>query len=72
MQNSLKLLLPENISTRSEYDGTKLSSKFTRTKDQTLKEHQHGKVYYAECPGNTCTENYTGEMGHCSVDLTSD
>ena len=36
------------------------SSKFTRTKDQTLKEHQHDIVYHAECPENNFAESYTG------------
>ena len=61
MQNNLKWLLPENVSTRSSYTRTRLSSKFTRTKYQTLKDHQHDTVYYAECPENNCTKNYTGE-----------
>ena len=41
MQNNLEQLQAENVTTRSAYTGTELSSKFTRTKDETLKEHQH-------------------------------
>ena len=63
MQNNLKWLLPENVATCSAYTGTKISSKFTRTKDEALKEHQHYIVYYAECPENNCTKKYSGETG---------
>ena len=71
MQSNLKWLLPENVTTRSAYTGTKLSSKFTRTKDETLKEHQHDIVCYAECPENNCTENYTGETGRHLIELVN-
>ena len=38
MKNSLKCVLPENITTRVTYSGTKLSSKFTKIKDKTIKD----------------------------------
>ena len=28
-----------------------------------MKEHQYGIVYYVECLGNNCSENYTDESG---------
>ena len=54
---NLKRLLPENITTKSAYTSTKLSSKFRRL------ENQHSIVYYAECPESSCSENYTAEAG---------
>ena len=56
IQNNLKWLLSENVATRFAYTGTKISSKVTRTKDETLKERQHDIVYYSECPGNNYNE----------------
>ena len=41
MKNSLKCMLTENIITRVIYLGTRLSSKFKKIKDKTVKEHQH-------------------------------
>ena len=41
MKNSLKCMLTENIITRVIYLGTRLSSKFKKIKDETVKEHQH-------------------------------
>ena len=46
MENGLKFVLPENVTTRVTYSGTTLSSKFTKIKDKTVKEHQHDIVYY--------------------------
>ena len=51
-----------NIEKCIAYSGTKLSSKF-QLKDQTKKVHQHDEVYYAKCPEEQCTEDYTGEIG---------
>ena len=39
------MVLPENVTTRVTYSGTRLSSKFTKIKDKTVKEHQHNIVY---------------------------
>ena len=50
MKSSLKCVLPENVTTRVTYSGTRLSSKFTKTKDKTVKEHRHDIVYYVKCP----------------------
>ena len=44
MKNSLKCVLPENVTTRVIYFGTRLSSKFKKIKDKTVKEHQHDIV----------------------------
>ena len=41
MKNSLKCMLTENVTTRVIYLGTRLSSKFKKIKDETVKEHQH-------------------------------
>ena len=54
--------LPCNIKTCIAYSGTKLSSKF-KLKDQTKKDHQHDVVYYAECPEDQYTEDYTEGIG---------
>ena len=63
MIQNLKRLLPENVTTKSAYTSTKVSSKFRHTKDRTLKENQHSMVYYTECPEKNCSENYTAEKG---------
>ena len=54
-------MLPENITTRVTYSGTRLSSKFTKKKDKTVKDHQHDIVYYVKCPESQCSEDYTGK-----------
>ena len=41
MKNSLKCMLTENVTTTVIYLGTRLSSKFKKIKDKTVKEHQH-------------------------------
>ena len=61
MKNCLKCVLPKNVITRVTYSGTKLSSKFTKIKDKTVKENQHDIVYYVRCPESQCPEDYTGE-----------
>ena len=50
------------VKTCMAYSGTKLSSKF-QLKDQTKNDHQHAVVYYAKCPEEQCTKDYTGETG---------
>ena len=57
-KKKIKRVLPQNVTARSVYIGTKICSKFTRTKDQTLKEHQHDIVNYAECRERNCTKNW--------------
>ena len=52
MKNSFKCVLPQNVTTRKTYTGTRLNSKFTKAKDQTVKEYQHDIVYYVKCPEN--------------------
>ena len=62
MKNSLKCVLPENVTTGVTYSGTRLTSRFTKIKDKTVKEHQHDIIYYVKCPESQCPEDYTGEM----------
>ena len=38
MKNSLKYMLPENLTTRVTYLRTKLSNKFTKIREKTAKE----------------------------------
>ena len=64
-------VLPCNVKTCTAYSGTKLSSKF-QLKDQTKKDHQHDVVYYAKCPEEQCTEDYTGETDRCLVEHVND
>ena len=54
-------MLLENVTTRVTYSGTRLSSKFTKIKDITVKEHQRNIVHYVKYPESKCSENYTGE-----------
>ena len=44
-------MLPENVKTRVRYSRTRLSNKFTKIKNKTVKEPQHDIVYYVKCPG---------------------
>ena len=64
-------VLPCNVKTCTAYSGTKLSSKF-QLKDQTKKDHQHDVVYYAKCPEEQCTEDYTGETGRPLIERVKD
>ena len=50
-------MLPENVTTRVTYSGTRLSSKFTKMKGKTVKEHQHDIVYYVKCPESQVSED---------------
>ena len=61
MKNCLKCVLLKNVITRVTYSGTRLSSKFTKIKDKTVKENQHDIVYYVKYPESKCSEDYTGE-----------
>ena len=61
MKNSSKCVLPENVTTRITYSGTRLSSRFAKINDKTVKEYQHNIVYYVKCPESQCSEDYTGE-----------
>ena len=61
MKNSLKCVLPENVTTRVTYSGTRLTRKFTKIKDKTVKEHQHNIVFYVKCPESQCSEDSTEE-----------
>ena len=64
-------VLPCNVKTSTAYSGTKLSSKF-QLKDQTKKYHQHDAVYYAKCPEEQSTEDYTGEAGRRLIERVKD
>ena len=55
------MCVTENVTTRVTYSGTRLSSKSTKIKDKTVKEHQHDIVYYVKRPESQCSEDYTGE-----------
>ena len=44
IQNNLKRLPPEIVTTRSAYTSTKLLIKLTSIKDQILQEHQHDSI----------------------------
>ena len=57
-----KLLPPIKIKTEVAYTGKKLSTCFN-VKDQSKFDHQHDMVCYADCPNETCRENYTGDSG---------
>ena len=54
-------MLPENVTTRVTYSGTRLSSKFTKIKDKTVKENQHDTVYDVKYPESQCWEDFTEE-----------
>ena len=71
MNNFSTRVLPCNLKTCTAYSGTKLSSKF-QLKDQTKKDHQHDVVYYAKCPEEQCTEDYTGETGRRLIERVKD
>ena len=43
-------MLPEHVTTRVTYSGTRLSSKFTKIKDKTVKENQRDIVYDVKYP----------------------
>ena len=60
-----------NVKTYTTYSGTKLSSKFP-LKDETKKDHQHDVVYYAKCPEEQCTEDYTGETDRYLIERVKD
>ena len=63
MKRILSKLLPPEIKMQVVYTGKKLSTCFD-VKDQSKFDHQHDVVYYADCPNETCRENYIGESGH--------
>ena len=57
----MKCVLPENVATKVRYLGTRLSTKLTKIKDKTVKEHQHDIVYNVKRLESQCSEDYTGE-----------
>ena len=61
MKNSLKCVLSENVTTSVTYSETRLSSKFTTIKVETVKKHQHDIVYYIKYPESQYLEDYNGE-----------
>ena len=40
------------------YSGSRLSIHYKKTKDRTIKEHQHDVVYYVKCSKEICMEDY--------------
>ena len=61
MKNCLKCVLPENVTTRVTYSGTRLSSEFTMIKYETVNKHHYDIVYYVKCPEGQCSEDHAGE-----------
>ena len=47
-------MLTENVTIKVTCSGTRLSRKFTKIKDKTLKGHQ-------QCPASQCSQDYTGK-----------
>ena len=43
------------------YSGNRLSSKFTKIRDKTVKDHQHNITYYVKCLESQFSGDYTGE-----------
>ena len=50
-------MLPANATAKETHSGTRLSSKFTKIKNKTVKKHQHDVVYYVKFPGSQCSED---------------
>ena len=61
IQNSLRQLLPENVTAKSGHTDTKLSNKFVRTKHRTLNEHWHNIVCHVECSENSCSIEHVAD-----------
>ena len=61
-RNTLKSVMPVNITCKIIYTGTKLASKFS-TKDEISKKHKHDLIYKAQCADLNCDETYIGEIG---------
>ena len=55
-------ILPCNNDAFIAHSGTKLSDRF-QLKNQTNTDHLHDVFYYAKCPKEQCTKDYTGETG---------
>ena len=53
--------LPTNPRHPRDLADSRLSSKFTKIKGKTIKEHQYDIVYYVICPEGQCSENCAGE-----------
>ena len=56
MQNTLKGLLPENVTIKYACTATKLDRKFVRAK-----KHQNSVVFYTHFPKTSCSDIYAGE-----------
>ena len=59
MKRRISKLLPPEIKTQVAYTG-KILSTCVNVKDQSKFDRQHDVVYYADCPNETCRENYIG------------
>ena len=53
--------LPTNPRHPRDLADSRLSSKFTKIKGKTIKEHQYDIVHYVICPEGQCSENFAGE-----------
>ena len=62
LRNTLKSVMPANITCKIIYVGTKLASKFN-IKDEIRKKHKHDLICKAQCPDLNCDETYIGEIG---------
>ena len=60
MKRNLKKKLTNNVKPQITYTGRKLGSLF-QTKDQTIFEHKHVVIYYANCSAENCVDDYFGE-----------
>ena len=60
MKKRLKFLLPGNIKTDVAFLGKHLSFCFN-VKDKTEFPRKHDLVYHAECPVESCNEDYVGD-----------
>ena len=60
MKKILKTLLPDNIKTDAVFKGNQLGSCFN-IKDKAKFPHKHDLVYRAECPEESCNDDYIGE-----------
>ena len=61
LSNTLSNVLTNRHVTKIVYTGKNTGS-FLSIKDETKKQHQHGLIYYTECPESTCSESYIGEV----------
>ena len=61
-QKQVNCALPDDVKMIVSYTGKKLGTCFN-VKDKTVFNHEHGIVYYAKCPEESCPHDYVGESG---------